>query len=128
MTELLRARPDEAYLQTLARAWTAIRSPRGLGYLRLFSPMHDSASRLLPPDFRKTATTDWLPLLEEGLASVPRGVGAGDATLVLSVIRGLLMDLDATGDASRADMAFGQLIKLLHRDAFDRRGGGQATA
>jgi hypothetical protein len=36
-----------------------------------------------------------------------RSIGRPDlATLVLAVIRGLLMDLDATGDTTRTDRAF----------------------
>ena len=35
------------------------------------------------------------------------------ATLVLAVIRGLLMDLDATGDADRANRAFQHFLDGL---------------
>lgn len=57
----MRLRPDQPYLDTLARAWTAISGPHGHPYLRLFS--------LGRPEL---------------------------ATVVLAVLRGLLMDLDAT--------------------------------
>ena len=33
--------------------------------------------------------------------------------VVLAVIRGLLMDLDATGDAARTDRAFGDFLATL---------------
>ena len=33
--------------------------------------------------------------------------------LVLAVVRGLLLDLDATGDAERADRAFADFVALL---------------
>ena len=37
------------------------------------------------------------------------------ATVVLAVILGLLMDLDATGDAVRPSRAFGDLLVMLDR-------------
>ncbi|WP_328491716.1 TetR/AcrR family transcriptional regulator [Streptomyces sp. NBC_00414] len=101
--DLLRARPDELYTATLSRAWTSITGPDGQPYLRMFGRLRESAEQQLWPDFRRTATTDWLKPLEDGL----RSIGRPDlATLVLAVIRGLLMDLDATGDTARTGQAF----------------------
>lgn len=108
--ELLRLRDDEPYTATLARAWAAMAGPAGRPYLRLFSPLHDAADGLLWPGFRREATTGWLAPLDTGLASLGR---PGRATLVLAVIRGLLMDLDATGDAERTDRAFAELLSTL---------------
>ena len=65
------------------------------------------------PDFRRTATTDWLGPLQEGLGSMGR---PDLATLVLATIRGLLMDRDATGDAERTDLAFAQFVAALERE------------
>ena len=101
--DLLRARPGEPYTATLSRAWAAIAGPAGEPYLRTFGRLRESADQRLWPDFRRAATTDWLGPLEDGLRSIGR---PELATLVLAVIRGLLMDLDATGDAARADRAF----------------------
>lgn len=101
--DLLRVRPDEPYTATLGRAWTFITGPDGRPYLRMFGQLRESAEQRLWPDFRRTATTDWLGPLEDGL----RSIGRPDlATLVLAVIRGLLMDLDATGDTIRTEGAF----------------------
>jgi hypothetical protein len=63
--QMLRRRPDEPYLDTLARAWEHITGPEGRPYLRMFNQLHiaqlrDSAGRPLWPDFRRIATTDWL--------------------------------------------------------------------
>ena len=102
-TDLIRLRPDEPYPVTLARAWSAISGPQGEPYLRMFSRLHDTAGEPLWPGFRRTATTDWLAPLEDGMRSLGR---PELATVVLAVIRGLLMDLDATGDAVRTDRAF----------------------
>ena len=106
-TDLLRVRPDEPYLATLARAWAGMTGPHGRPYLRLFGRLHDSAGEPLWPGFRKAATTDWLAPLEDGMGSLEL------ATVVLAVIRGLLMDLDATGDAGRTDRAWHAFLATI---------------
>lgn len=78
-------------------------------YLRMFGRLRESADQQLWPGFRRT-TTDWLAPLEDGLRSTGR---PELATLVLAVIRGLFLDLDATGDTSRTDAAFEQFLSTL---------------
>lgn len=109
-TELIRLRPDEPYTATLARAWAAISGPEGRPYLRIFTPLHDTAGEPLWPGFRRAATTDWLAPLEEGMRSLGR---PELATVVLAVIRGLLMDLGATGDGPRVDAAFAAFLATI---------------
>jgi AcrR family transcriptional regulator len=109
-TGLLRLRPDEPYTTTLRRAWAGMSGPEGEPYLRIFSRLHDTAGEPLWPGFRQGATTDWLGTLEEGMASL----GHPElSTVVLAVIRGLLMDLDATGDTARTDAAFAAFVETL---------------
>jgi len=109
-TALLRLRPGEPYPATLTRAWAAISGPQGEPYLRMFSRLHDTAGEPLWPGFRRTATTDWLEPLEQGMGSLGR---PELATVVLAVIRGLLMDLDATGDAERTHRAFADFLATI---------------
>jgi len=109
-TDLLRVRPDEPYPATLGHAWSAMTGPDGLPYLRMFGRLHDTAGEPLWPDFRRTATTDWLGPLEEGMGSLGR---PELATVVLAVIRGLLMDLDATGDSGRTHQAFQDFLTTI---------------
>ena len=109
-TELIRLRPDEPYPVTLARAWSAISGPQGEPYLRMFSRLHDTAGEPLWPGFRRTATTDWLAPLEAGMHSLDR---PELATVVLAVIRGLLMDLDATGNTTRTHRAFADFLTTI---------------
>ncbi len=109
-TDLLRVRPDEPYPATLQRAWLAMTGPQGQPYLRMFSRLHDAAGEPLWPGFRRTATTDWLAPLEDGMRSLGR---PELATVVLAVIRGLLMDLDATGDVERTDRAFDDFLTAI---------------
>lgn len=111
-TDLLRAREDEPYDRTLERAWSAMAGRQGRPYLRLFGQLHDVAGGPLWPGFRRAATTDWLAPLEDGLRALDR---PELATLVLAVVRGLLMDLDATGDADRVDTAFAAFLDGLRR-------------
>jgi AcrR family transcriptional regulator len=108
--DLLRVRPDQPYTVTLGRAWTVITGPEGQPYLRMFGQLRESATQQLWPDFRRVATTDWLGPLEEGLRSIGR---PERATLLLAVIRGLLMDLDATGDHARTHRAFSDFLATL---------------
>jgi AcrR family transcriptional regulator len=110
---LLRARAGQPYRSTLNQAWTAMTGPDGQPFLRMFSRLHDSVEQQLWPDFRRGATTDWLEPLEDGLRSIGR---PELATLVLAVIRGLLMDLDATGDSARTDRAFQQFLGTLQAE------------
>jgi hypothetical protein len=76
----------------------------------MFSRLHDTSGEPLWPGFRRTATTDWLAPLEEGMRSLGR---PELATVVLAVIRGLLMDLDATGDAVRTRRAFHDFLTMI---------------
>ena len=110
-TDLLRVRPEETYRATLERAWSAMTGPQGRPYLRMFTRLHDAAGEPLWPGFRATATTDWLVPLEDGMVSLGR---PELATVVLAVIRGLLMDLDATGDTRRTSQAFHDFLATIH--------------
>jgi AcrR family transcriptional regulator len=109
-TELLRVRPGERYSATLGTAWSTMTGPHGHPYLRMFGRLHDTAGEPLWPGFRRTATTDWLVPLEEGMRSLGR---PELATVVLAVIRGLLMDLDATGDTARTHRAFADFLAMV---------------
>jgi AcrR family transcriptional regulator len=108
--DLLRARPGEPYVTTLTRAWGAISGADGGPYLRMFGRSPDTPVHRRWPGFEQQATTDWLQPLAEGLDTLGR---PELATLVLATIRGLLLDLAATGDRGRTDRAFHDLTELL---------------
>ena len=109
-TDLLRVRPNQPYTVTLRHAWTTMTGPQGQPYLRMFTRLHETAGEPLWPGFRRIATTDWLAPLEQGMRSLGR---PELATVVLAVIRGLLMDLDATGDTARTDQAFHDFLTTI---------------
>ena len=105
---LLRAKDDEPYTATLRHAWTVIAGPDGEPYLRMFAQWRPAATQGRLD--RRSATTDWLGPLTQGLSSLGR---PELATLVLAVFRGLLMDLDATGDAARTTDAFDDFLDVV---------------
>ena len=111
---LLRPRPGEPYTTTLSNAWAAMTGPDGQPFLRMFGQLRESSVQPLWPDFRRVATTDWLGPLADGLGSIGR---QDRAMLVLAVIRGLLMDLDATADTTRTDRAFHEFLSTLDHQA-----------
>ena len=84
--------------------------PAGRPYLSMFGKLRDNAEQQLWPGFRRAATTDWLQPLEDGMRSIGR---PELGTLVLAVVRGLIMDIEATGDVSRADQAFDGFLAAL---------------
>ena len=108
--ELVSPRPDEPYLSTLRRAWRVMTGPAGRPYLSMFGKLRENAEQRLWPGFRREATTDWLQPLEDGMRSIGR---AELATLVLAVVRGLIMDIEATGDVPRCDQAFDDFLAAL---------------
>lgn len=108
--ELVSPRADELYLSTLRRAWQVMTGPVGRPYLSMFGKLRENAEQQLWPGFRRESTTDWLQPFEDGMRSIGR---PELGTLVLAVVRGLIMDIEATGDASRADQAFDDFLAAL---------------
>ncbi|MEU4985018.1 TetR/AcrR family transcriptional regulator [Streptomyces sp. NPDC021969] len=108
--ELVAPRPEEPYPSTLRRAWRVMTGPAGLPYLTMFGRLREDAEQRLWPGFRRESTTDWLQPFEEGMRSVGR---PELATLVLAVVRGLIMDIETTGDVPRADRAFEDFLAAL---------------
>lgn len=59
-------------------------------------------------DFGQWSVIDWLPHITGALGSTE-----AEATLVLATIRGLMLDLLATGDIDRANAAFERLLAAI---------------
>ncbi len=108
--ELLRAVPGESYAATLATAWVDMTQPEGPSFVRMFTQFREQREDSLWPGFRAEVTADWLPLLAQGLSTIDP---PPSATLVLAVIRGLIMDLDATADFRRVDQAFAAFLRSI---------------
>ncbi|GAA0242039.1 TetR/AcrR family transcriptional regulator [Cryptosporangium japonicum] len=108
--ELISPRPDEPYLDTLRRAWQGMTGPEGRPYLSMFGRLREGHEQQLWPGFRREATTDWLQPMEDGMRSIGR---PELGTLALAVVRGLMIDLEATGDTTRVDQAFDHFLAAL---------------
>ncbi|MFD5056536.1 TetR/AcrR family transcriptional regulator [Streptomyces tendae] len=108
--ELVSPRPDEPCPSTLRHAWRVMTGPAGRPYLTMFGRLRENAEQQLWPGFGRESTTDWLQPFEDGLRSIGR---PELATLVLAVVRGLIMDIETTGDVSRADRAFEDFLAAL---------------
>lgn len=84
--------------------------PPGRFYLDVFTRLREDAEQRLWPGFRAEATTDWLGPLQDGMASLGR---PELASVVLALLRGLVMDLQATGDTTRTGRAWVDALTLL---------------
>jgi AcrR family transcriptional regulator len=128
---LARARKDELELldavrggeqATLAEAgeevWRWLSAERHRGLLTLWSESY--ARSLVEPDgpwagFARDTVEDWLQLLAAAQPTRLRRSASGEAerTLVLSVLRGALLDLLATGDRERTTRAVRRALGQL---------------
>jgi AcrR family transcriptional regulator len=101
--------------EVLGRLWAWMREPEHAGVGRLF---FESYSRSLGggepwASFAVDSVRDWEPPLRSVLAA-PDGTPPSDAevTLALATLRGLFLDLLATGEAERVDLAWRRFIEL----------------
>jgi AcrR family transcriptional regulator len=99
------------------RAWNAWSSRRMGKFWRFCFAVYGFA--LQNPqqfaEFLKRFIGDWLPPFEQalGAAGFPPERARGLATLSLAAMRGLQLDLLASGERPRIDAAFGELLRLL---------------
>ena len=104
-------------MESLLRDWRLSASPRREKYSRLFFAVYGLAlqKRKQFPGFLERAVGDWLPLFEQ--AFVALGVSPAPAqtlaTLALGAVRGLHLDLLATGDRKRTEAAFREMLKMF---------------
>jgi AcrR family transcriptional regulator len=100
----------------LLREWKSWSSPRREKYLRLFFEVYGLAlqNRERFPGFLKGAVGEWLPLVERAFAvAVAREHAQALATFALAAVRGLQLDLLATGQRSRTESAYQEMLRLL---------------
>jgi AcrR family transcriptional regulator len=100
----------------LLREWKSWSSPRHEKYLRLFFEVYGLALQNPErfPGFLEGAVGEWLPLVERAFAvAVAREHAQALATLALAVVRGLQLDLLATGQRARTETAFHEMLRLF---------------
>jgi AcrR family transcriptional regulator len=102
------------------RVWRWYSSPRRAGFLRLIFEVSalslQSPQRF--PDVRETFARDLVGFAEEGFvrAGYPRRESRARASLYVGAVRGLLIDLLATGNRSRLEAAATLLSEAMARD------------
>ena len=84
--------------------------PAGRPYLTMAGKLRGNPDHQRWPGFRRQFVVAWRQPVEDGMPSIGR---PELGTLVLAVVRGLIMDIEATGDVSRADQAFGDFLAAL---------------
>ncbi|GAA4484573.1 TetR/AcrR family transcriptional regulator [Rhodococcus olei] len=99
----------------LLRSWWGVRmAPDALPRFRVMLEIYVQA--VLRPDenarFLEHFVGQWLEVLEAGLraAGCPEEEAAAEATLILGQVRGLSLDLLATGDRDRVERAFDRYV------------------
>jgi AcrR family transcriptional regulator len=97
----------DAEVRTLDDVWRWIAAPEREPFLRLFFEIYVDA---LGRDEAQPLVRDWLAYLQERWTPA---VDEADATLMVAVVRGLLLDRLATGDRARTDAAFRRFSELL---------------
>lgn len=107
LSEALADHPDR--IDALRALWQWLRDPAHHDVIRFF---FESYARSLHggawEGFGEASVREWLPRLRAAL-----GDSETEATLTLAALRGLVLDLLATGDAERVDAAFEELLARL---------------
>jgi len=99
----------------LGRLWAWIREPDNAGVARLFFECYSRSLGGGEPwaAFAADSVRDWEPPLRRILtASNGAAPPEAEVTLTLATLRGLLLDLLATGEAERIDLAWRRFIEL----------------
>jgi AcrR family transcriptional regulator len=104
------------------RSWRSFTSEEYLRHLRLMYEVLSKAFRN-PAPFRHlldTITVGWQTRFADALTAVGMRVGPARriSTFYLAALRGLLLDLLATGDLDRVTDAAGLVLENLQRDVF----------
>jgi AcrR family transcriptional regulator len=116
--ELLRRTPAGDLTAAAAQIWDWLAQPAHRAVLTLWVEAYGRS--LIEPDgpwagYARDSVRVWLDLLAAGQPPAERDSAAGMAqrTLVLAVLRGALLDLLATGDATRTTAAVRQQLAAL---------------
>lgn len=116
LADMRRALPADAdFVRRLSDAWRWFTSPEARGSFRLFGEVAAQA-RLAQPDddrgVRRGLSEDWLDQFALGFSAC--GLDAQEArvaaTELLAIVRGLVLDLEATGDLERVTQAYRRLV------------------
>jgi AcrR family transcriptional regulator len=107
------ASPEER----LRGIWAWFSAPERAPYVRLIFEVH-AAALANPENYpdQAEAITDWFHTLGATFCDIATGPDdTVTPTLVMAVIRGLMLDLTATGDRHRTDRALDRFSELLRQ-------------
>lgn len=117
--------------ELLMRFWRWISSEETRPYLKLFFEVYvlGLQGREGFSDYPAEAVTEWIAFVEEGLAGsdIPRGDARSEATILVAAIRGMLLDLMATGERNRVDAAMERFARQVGAWSSDGRNSGCQT-
>lgn len=101
----------------LLRAWQWLVAPRHERLLRLLFEAHGIAlrDRKRYGSFLRASTSDWVLPFTRALESrgFPTERATALATLIVAMMRGLLLDVFATGERARVDRAFRSFVAAI---------------
>jgi AcrR family transcriptional regulator len=107
---------DAQPYNTLRRTWQYLSSPKEHAFWRFYFEIHGLALQNPDryPDVLHEGIHDWLRTIRELLIrdGAPEQQASAFATLIISVFRGLTLDLLQTGERERVDSAFEILAQL----------------
>lgn len=113
--------PTAEFVPGLAGAWEWLASQEARAYFRLFGELAARARLDEPGDdsgVRHGLTRDWLQLFTEGFeaCAYAPGAAATAATELLALVRGLVLDLEATDDVPRIETTYRRCAGRLVAD------------
>jgi AcrR family transcriptional regulator len=108
--------PD--FLSHLAAAWPWFSSSQTRRYFKLFSQVASAELTADNETLRGAMAMEWVELFRSGFAAAgcSPAVSRAHATILAAQLRGLFLDLDATGDTRRIAHAFQHFVGLLRAD------------
>lgn len=107
---------DQDFVERLPAAWRWFTSPQARGYFRLFGEVAADARlrerSVSSTGVRRGLTEDWLDVFTDGFVAGGYDAPAARlaATELLAVVRGLVLDLEATEDAARVTETYRRFV------------------
>jgi AcrR family transcriptional regulator len=126
--EALGEQPDLA--ASARTAWARTSDPRRAAEFRLFFAVYGRALEAPQQfvDFLQHVVADWMGALRDAQGpDTDPATATRTATLVIATIRGLLLDLLATGDRDRVQEAAESFLATLEHTGKPHRAGSTAT-
>lgn len=117
--------------QLMLKFWRLLSSEGTAPHVRLFFEVYALGLRGLEgfDAYPEGAVTGWIAFAEDALlqAGLPAGQAGSEATLLVATVRGLLLDLLATGERRRVDAAMEEFVRQAERRVYGTVDIGRAV-